>query len=156
MTTNSENLTPMAHAAQNRCFGCGRANAAGLQLEFLLAEDGSVVSLATIPDSFEGPQGYLHGGIIATLLDEAMSKAVRVRGLVAMTRKLEIEYLRPVPSAAPIRMEGRIVSSEGRKHWVQARILNGVGSELALGKGLFIEVKPRTNEIPKAVVPEAG
>ncbi len=146
MTTNAENLTPMAHAAQNRCFGCGRANATGLQLEFLLAEDGSVVSLATIPDRFEGPQGYLHGGIIATLLDEAMSKAVRARGLVAMTRKLEVEYLRPVPSAARIRMEGRIVSSEGRKHWVQARIFNGVGSELALGKGLFIEVKPRTAE----------
>jgi uncharacterized protein (TIGR00369 family) len=147
MTTNAENLTPMAHAAQNRCFGCGRANSTGLQLDFLLAEDGSVVCLATIPDSFEGPQGYLHGGIIATLLDEAMSKAVRARGLVAMTRKLEVEYLRPVPSGTPIRMEGRILSSEGRKHWVQAKILNAVGSELAMGKGLFIEVKPRAAEV---------
>jgi uncharacterized protein (TIGR00369 family) len=143
MTNNAENLTPMAHGAQNRCFGCGRANPTGLHLEFLLAEDGSVVSLATIPDTFEGPPGYVHGGIIATLLDEAMSKAVRVRGLIAMTRKLEIEYLRPVPSGAPIRMEGKILSSEGRKHWVQARILNADGSELALGKGLFIEVRPR-------------
>jgi len=35
----------------------------------------------TIPDRFEGHPGYLHGGIIATLLDEAMSKAVRARGL---------------------------------------------------------------------------
>jgi uncharacterized protein (TIGR00369 family) len=146
MTTNAENLTPMAHGAQNRCFGCGRANETGLQLEFLLAEDGSVVSLATITDSFEGPPGYLHGGIIATLLDEAMSKAVRAHGLVAMTRNLEVDYARPVPSGVPIRMEGKILSSEGRKHWVQARILNSVGSELALGKGLFIEVKPRVNE----------
>jgi uncharacterized protein (TIGR00369 family) len=144
MTTNEENLTPMAHAAQNRCFGCGRANAAGLQLEFLLAEDASVVCLATIPDNFEGPQGYLHGGIIATLLDETMSKAVRARGLTAMTRKLEVEFPRPVPSGAPIRMEGRIVSSEGRKHWVQASILNASGSELASGKGLFIEIKARS------------
>lgn len=146
MTNYAENLTPMAHGAQNRCFGCGRANETGLHLDFLLADDGAVVSLATISDSFEGPPGYLHGGIIATLIDEAMSKAVRARGLVAMTRKLEIEYLRPVPSGAPIRMEGRILSSEGRKHWVQARILNAVGSELALGKGLFIEVKPRVTE----------
>ena len=156
MTTNAENLTPMAHAAQNRCFGCGRANAAGLQLDFLLAEDGSVVCLATIPDNFEGPQGYLHGGIIATLLDEAMSKAVRARGLVAMTRKLEVEYLRPVPSGSPIRMEGRILSSEGRKHWVQARILNEVGSELALGKGLFVEVKPRVLESAQKDAPGTG
>jgi uncharacterized protein (TIGR00369 family) len=102
-----------------------------------------VVCLATIPDSFEGPQGYLHGGIIATLLDEAMSKAVRARGMVAMTRNLEVDYARPVPSGVQIRMEGSILSSEGRKHWVQARILNAHGSELALGKGLFIEVRPR-------------
>jgi uncharacterized protein (TIGR00369 family) len=155
MTTNAENLTPMAHAAQNRCFGCGPANPAGLQLEFLLAEDGSVVCRATISDSFEGPQGYLHGGIIATLLDETMSKAVRARGLTAMTRKLEVEYLRPVPSGTPIRMEGRIVSSEGRKHWVQARILNAVGSELALGKGLFIEIKPRATEATEKKTPVA-
>jgi hypothetical protein len=44
----------MARSAQNRCFGCGLANEAGLHLEFLLAEDGSVVCLTTISDSFEG------------------------------------------------------------------------------------------------------
>jgi len=143
MTNTTEKLLPMAHAAQNRCFGCVPANPSGLHLEFLLAEDGSVVCLTTVPDNFEGPPGYVHGGIIATLLDEAMSKAVRARGLVAMTRKLEVEYPRPVPSGAAIRLEGKILSSEGRKHWVQARILNVHGSELAHGKGLFIEVRPR-------------
>ena len=106
MTKVPEKLTPMAHTAQNRCFGCGPANPAGLRLEFLLAEDGSVVCLPTVPDIFEGPPGYLHGGIIATLLDEAMSKSVRARGLTAMTRQMEIDYLRPVHSGAPIRTGG--------------------------------------------------
>jgi uncharacterized protein (TIGR00369 family) len=137
----TEKLTPMVHAAQNRCFGCGQANASGLHLEFLLAEDGSVVSLPTITDRFEGPHGYLHGGVIATLLDEAMSKAVRARGLMAMTRQMEVEYLLPVPSATPIRIEGHMVRSEGRKHWAEARILNAKGSVLATGKGLFVEVR---------------
>jgi uncharacterized protein (TIGR00369 family) len=154
MTNNGEKLIPMVHAAQNRCFGCGQANPAGLHLEFLLAEDRSVVCIATIPDKFEGPRGYVHGGIIATLLDEAMSKAVRARGLTAMTRNLEVEYPRPVPSGVPVRMEGKILSSEGRKHWVQARILNAHGSELALGKGLFIEVRPRRAETPETGIPE--
>jgi len=131
----------MAHRAQNRCFGCGQANVTGLRLEFLLAEDGTVVCLPTIPDSFEGPAGYLHGGIIATLLDEAMSKSVRARGLTAMTRQMEVEYLRPVHSGAPIRLEGRLVRSEGRKHWSEARILNPRGHVLAEGKGLFVEVR---------------
>jgi uncharacterized protein (TIGR00369 family) len=141
MDLTAERLTPMAHKAQNRCFGCGPANPGGLHLEFLLAEDGSVVCLPTIPDRFEGPVGYLHGGIIATLLDEAMSKSVRARGLTAMTRQMEINYLRPVHSEAPIRVEGRLIRSEGRKHWSEARIIDARGHALADGKGLFIEVR---------------
>jgi uncharacterized protein (TIGR00369 family) len=133
----------MAHTAQNRCFGCGPANPTGLRLEFLLAKDKSVVSLATIPDGFAGHPGYLHGGIIATLLDESMSKSVRAQGLTAMTRQLEVDYLRPVPSGEPIRMEGRLVRSDGRKHWAEARILNARGTPLAEGKGLFIEIRDR-------------
>jgi uncharacterized protein (TIGR00369 family) len=143
MKETLENLTPMAHAAHNRCFGCGPANLTGLRLQFLLAEDKSVVCLATIPDSFEGPPGYLHGGIIATLLDETMSKSVRAMGFTCMTRQMEIDYLRPVPSCAPIRMEGRVLRSEGRKHWTEAKILNAEGTILAEGKGLFIEVRTR-------------
>ena len=94
------------------------------------------------PISFEGHPGFLHGGIIATLLDETMSKAVRARGLTAMTRHMEVDYKRPVPSRVQIRMEGRIVRDEGRKHWVEATIFGDDGHALANGKGLFIEVRP--------------
>jgi len=143
MTGKVENLKPMVRAAQNRCFGCGPANPTGLQLEFLLAEDRSAVCLTTVPEGFDGHPGYLHGGIIAALLDEAMSKAVRARGLTAMTGRMEIDYLRPVPSGARLRMKGRIVRSQGRKHWTEARILNARGTALAESKGLFIEARPR-------------
>lgn len=140
MKRHEEHLTPFAHAASNRCFGCGPANPTGLHLEFFLAPDGSVVSLPVVADTFEGHPGYLHGGIIATLLDEAMSKAVRTTGRRSMTRKMEIEYLRPVPSGAPLRIEGRILRAEERKVWVEARILNAEDKLLAHAKGLFIEV----------------
>ena len=140
MDTRTEKLTPMAHKAQNCCFGCGPANPTGLRLEFLLAEDGAVVCLPTISESFEGPPGYLHGGIIATLLDETMSKSVRARGLTAVTGQMEIEYLRPVHSAMPIRLEGRLLRSEGRKHWTEARLLDERGRVLAKAKGIFIEI----------------
>ena len=143
MTVNAENLTPLAHSAQNRCFGCGPANTTGLHLEFFLAEDQSVVSLPVISNDYEGPQGYVHGGVIATLLDETMSKAIRARGHIAMTRHLEIDYLRPVPSGTPIRLEGRLTKNEGRKLWAEARVLNAEGNTLAEGNGLFIEIRPR-------------
>jgi len=140
VTDRKDKLTPMEHRAQNRCFGCGHANEDGLRLEFFLADDRSVVSLPSIPNTFEGHAGFLHGGIIATLLDETMSKSVRARGFTAMTRHMEVDYLRPVPSATPLRIEGRVTRSEGRKHWSEARILNSHGTVLAQSKGLFVEV----------------
>ena len=143
MSKPDEHLTPFAHAANNRCFGCGPANSAGLHLEFLLAPDRSVVSLPIVASAFDGHPGNLHGGIIATLLDEAMSKALRALGRRTMTRKLEAEYLRPVNSGIPLRIEGRVVRNERRKYWAEAAILNTDGIVLAQGKGLFIEVPPK-------------
>lgn len=137
-----ENLTPMAHASQNRCFGCGEANPVGLHLKFFLAEDSSVVCDVTMPDTYEGPVGFVHGGIIATLLDETMSKSVRARGVTAMTRQMEVEYLKPVPSGSAIRIEGHVTHHEGRKHWVHARVVNHEGVELARSKALFIQIYP--------------
>jgi uncharacterized protein (TIGR00369 family) len=147
MKASSENLTPLAHTAQNRCFGCGQANPMGLHLEFMLADDGAVVSLASIPDTYEGPRGYVHGGIIATLLDETMSKAVRSHNVVGMTRHMEVDYKRPVPSGTSIRLEGRVYHHEGRKHWAEAHILNSERTVLAHSKGLFIEVRPRHEQV---------
>lgn len=137
------NLTPFAHSASNRCFGCGPANPSGLHLEFQLAHDLSVVCLTEISENFTGHPGYLHGGVIATLLDEAMSKSVRARNVSAMTRELKVEYLRPVPSSTPIRIQGRIVKHEGRKYWAEAAILDQHQTKLAQATGVFIEVKPK-------------
>jgi acyl-coenzyme A thioesterase PaaI-like protein len=136
----TDDLTPMPRSPQNRCFGCGPANANGLQLEFQLADDCSVVCLATIADRFEGAPGYVHGGIIATMIDETMSKALSAQGHVGVTRRMEIDYRHMVPSGTPIRLEGRLARSEGRKHWTEATILNAQGDVLAEGTGLFIEV----------------
>jgi uncharacterized protein (TIGR00369 family) len=143
MTETTEPLTPFAHAANNRCFGCGPANPVGLHLKFFLAPDGSVVSSPVIANTYEGPPGYLHGGMIATLLDEAMSKSVRALGKTAMTRKMEVEYLRPVSSGEQLRIEGRVLRSEPRKHWAEASIANADGKVLAKAHGLFIEITPK-------------
>jgi uncharacterized protein (TIGR00369 family) len=139
---SKEHLKPIVHAGPNRCFACGAGNPAGLHLEFLTAPDGSVVSFPAVNENFEGYPGYLHGGIIATLLDEAMSKAIRALNQSAMTRKMEIDYRRPGPGNVQIRVVGRIVRSEDRKYFTEASILNSRGTVLAHGKGLFIQALP--------------
>ena len=143
MNADHESLKPFAHSANNRCFGCGPANPTGLHLQFMLAPDGSVVSEAVITGAFDGHPGNLHGGVIATLLDEAMSKAVRAQGRFAMTRKMDVDYLRPVPSGAPLRIKGHIVRNERRKYWAEAAILNADDTVLAQATALFIEVSPK-------------
>ncbi len=138
MKKSDAHLLPLTHNSQNHCFGCGPANPGGLRLNFFLDEDGSVVAMPTISAAFEGVVGCVHGGVIATMLDEAMSKAVRARGFTSMTRHMTVDYQRPVPSGAPLRIEGRVTHSEGRKHWSEAHILDVSGTVLAQGKGLFI------------------
>lgn len=141
MTLQLGHLTPLAHGTQNGCFGCGDANEAGLGLKFYADEGGLVVCRLTLERRFEGPPGYAHGGIIATLLDEAMSKANRRRGVYAMTRQMEIEYLRPAPLSVELLLEGRSAADEGRKHRCTAELRDTAGHLLATGRGLFVEVK---------------
>jgi len=138
-----EDLTPLAHGALNHCFGCGIENKTGLRLKFFMDDQRNIISHLRIPKRFEGPPGYVHGGVIATLLDEAMSKANRARGILAMTRQMEVEYLRPVPLQTPLTLTAQHTGNVGRKNHCEAQITNADGITLAKGKALFITVDPK-------------
>ena len=59
----------------NLCFGCGEGNPGGMHLKFIRDEaQQRFASHVVLGKRYQGPPGYAHGGIIATLLDEAMSK----------------------------------------------------------------------------------
>ena len=135
-------LEPLSHGALNRCFGCGQTNRNGLRLKFFVDEEHTIVCRVRLARRFEGPPGHAHGGIIATLLDEAMSKANRQFGVLAMTRQMEVEYLKPVPLGARLMLTGRHTGSSERKHYCEAQIANESGEVLARAKGLFIAVDP--------------
>lgn len=135
-------LTPLAHGALNHCFGCGLENPSGLRLRFFTAEDGSIVCRLRLARRFAGPPGHAHGGIIATLLDEAMSKANRARGIVAMTRQMSVEYLRPVPLGVRLTLTARHISAHGRRHNCEAQISDAAGQALATGTAVFVVVDP--------------
>jgi uncharacterized protein (TIGR00369 family) len=143
--------TPLAHGQQNGCFGCGDDNAAGLQLKFFVDEEQRVICRVRLSVRFQGPPGHAHGGIIATLLDEAMSKANRRRGIVAMTRHMSVDYRRPVPLESDLVLEGWSESDTGRKHRCSAEVRDESGTVLASSTGVFIEVTP---ELLRRYAPE--
>jgi acyl-coenzyme A thioesterase PaaI-like protein len=129
----------------NHCFGCGPENPQGLKLEFIVAADGDAITATcqlTLTRLHEGPPGYIHGGIIATLLDEAMSKLNRPLNVLAMTRSLSVDYLKPAPLYTPLRLVGTHARRDGRKLLHSADLMLEDGTVLAHGEGFFLVIDP--------------
>lgn len=118
------------------CFGCSRANPAGLQLAF--RRRGDVIAIHyTIPDRFHGAPGIAHGGIVATLLDEVSCAAVFfVRDRHVVTGELTVRYERPCPVERPIDVSARVVSEHPRYLVVEGRVCEGE-TVLARSTGKF-------------------
>ena len=112
------------------CFGCGQENAVGLGLEFVEIE-GSVAAETSIDRRYAGYADFVHGGVVATLLDEAMGWALWVLAKKSgVTQTLNITYKRPVyvercvrisswldtgaPANSPMKVHARIEDERGR------------------------------------------
>jgi uncharacterized protein (TIGR00369 family) len=132
-----------SQARNNYCFACGEANPDGMHLKFVYDEQRSAfVCRFRLPKRYTGPPGHCHGGIIATILDDAMGKVNKLRNVVALTSQLTVDYLRPVPLSTALRVEGRELSVEGRRHTNTAEISNEQGEVLARSQGTFIAIDP--------------
>jgi len=135
--------TKHVRIAKNHCFACGPDNPEGMRMKFKFDEKGGRAWCRfRLPLRFQGPPGHAHGGIIATILDEAMGKVNKLRSVIAVTKTMEVEYLKLVPLRKTLLAEGRERSVRGRKHVNVARILNEKGEVLAQSRGLFIAIDP--------------
>ena len=120
------------------CFACGQQNPNGMQLQ-PTASEGRAVVRWTPPPHYQGYAGVLHGGVIATLLDETMAHAALSLVGRAATAELSLQFLKPV-------MIGRELDVRAEVHEQKRRILI-VGAELiqdgevrARGEGKFLVV----------------
>ncbi|MBV9623960.1 MAG: PaaI family thioesterase [Acidobacteria bacterium] len=128
---------------RNYCFVCGQDNRHGMRLRFRLDESGTgFVCDFRLGRRYSGPPGYCHGGIIATILDDAMSKLNKLREVVAVTSKITVDYLRPVPLHSTLRVEARELTKRGRRLTYRAQIRDAKGRVLAKGQGVFVVVNP--------------
>jgi len=131
-------LTPRP---DNTCFGCGAANAKGMKLEFESDDEQKRIhGRFRIGTEYQGGPGFLHGGIIALLLDEAMGKVNRFSGVQAVTSRLSIEYKRPVRVDADIVVEASQVERNGNSLVHEGEIRDAEGRLLAKGRGTFVVV----------------
>jgi uncharacterized protein (TIGR00369 family) len=133
------------------CFACGTANPIGLKMEFYFT-DGWVCSEVTLGENHVGWENMAHGGIISTLLDEAMSWAViYFRKCFFVTRKMEIKYIKPVLIGCPLTIQASLVdASEELKIRARSEIRDEGGGLLVRSSGEFVALsEEKLSLVPK-------
>jgi uncharacterized protein (TIGR00369 family) len=136
----SEKLA-LAEGTFNGCFGCGPNNAVGLKLSFE-KQGGVVVSRTTVARAYAGYRDFTHGGIVATMLDEAMGWAMlHVAGRHGVTKSLQIDYRRPVRVEQPVTVTARVTLQEETRVVLEARIEDERGRLLAGAEGEWVAVR---------------
>ena len=117
------------------CFACGQANPIGLRLRFEPDGEDGIRAEFTPGPQYQGYEGVLHGGIVATALDDAMANLFHLRGRETMTARLEIRYRREAPTGRPLIVTARITGERGRFFTAEATLALPDGTCLAEARG---------------------
>jgi len=120
------------------CVVCGPENPRGMQLRFQMAEDGAVAADWTPTSDWEGFKGIIHGGIVSTVLDEAMSQAVSARGWPALTCELRVRLRKHVVPGKTLRVRAWVVERQRRKILTEAALSSPQGDEHAHAWATFL------------------
>ncbi len=121
------------------CYACGDLNPIGLHLEFRVEGEWAFATFIAQREH-QGYPGFVHGGVVGALLDEAMGWATYGRGIWAITGKMEMRFRAIVPTGEALEVRGRIARDRGRSLNVIAELRDGAGKILAEGEGLFFRV----------------
>jgi acyl-coenzyme A thioesterase PaaI-like protein len=121
------------------CFGCGPESEYGLHLVTRL-EAGVLRATYTFSDKHAGAPGIAHGGTVAALVDDFCGFSLFVIREAAVTRKLEVEYLKPVLIGVAYDLAATVDRREGRKVFVSAEGTSPDGVLTFRGNALFITV----------------
>lgn len=106
-------MTVAPRADANHCFVCGVHNAIGLRLTFKVAGERCTGRYTSHPDH-AGFDGVTHGGIMFSVLDDAMANWFFLQGARGYTAKAEIRYRAPMPIGATAEIDCRLIKRKGR------------------------------------------
>lgn len=121
------------------CFVCGARNDAGLKLQF--RREGDRVVAEFLPqERFQGFPGVVHGGILASLLDEALSRTALLYEQWVMTGRLEIRYRLPARVGQLLRITGEIEQQRARMVIARGAITLAADPTVVVaeGRGTFL------------------
>ncbi|WP_323376543.1 PaaI family thioesterase [Streptomyces sp. RB17] len=130
-------------AHYEHCFGCGPGQSHGLHLEARAGDGVSLTAEFTVQPAHQGAPGLAHGGVLATALDETLGSLNWLLRTIAVTGRLETDFVRPVPVGTTLYLEAEVTAVAGRKIYSTAKgRIGGPDGPLAVrADALFIEVK---------------
>ncbi len=121
----------------SKCFGCGPDNPMGLKLK--VSWDGERATAEFSPNEYHtGLQQVTHGGIVATLVDEAMSYVPFLMGMDTITGKLEVRFRNPIRPGEPVRIAAWIAKRRGKTLETRATI-HQKGDDTLLAEGYALQ-----------------
>jgi uncharacterized protein (TIGR00369 family) len=130
------------------CFVCGRRNPAGLHLTFYDdLEAGQVKVPLEIPDRYQGYPGIVHGGIVASVLDEVSGRAIALAQPEApfwVTAKMEVRYHKPTPTETPLVAVGWVERLRNRSARVAGEIRTPDGTVTASVESVVVKPAEET------------
>lgn len=124
----------------NKCFVCGQNNPKGLQLT-IKHKDDLCYATFTPQKEHSGWLNIMHGGLLATIMDEVMGHWLWSRGNPAMTVEMNTRFLRPVPIGEPIVVTARLNMDRGRIANMEAEVTLADGTQVAKATGKYYKTE---------------
>lgn len=130
-------------AHYEHCFGCGGGQPHGLHLEARASEGVTIAAEFTVRPAHQGAPGLAHGGVLASALDETLGSLNWLLRTIAVTGRLETDFVRPVPVGTTLHLQAEVTAVAGRKIYATAtgRIGAPDGPVAVRADALFVEVK---------------
>jgi uncharacterized protein (TIGR00369 family) len=144
--------------ADQHCFACGGSNPIGMRLRIEIGE-GVARSSWVAGDDFVGWSDKVHGGIIATMLDEVMAWDPSRFDSWAVTAEMSIRYRSPASPGEELHATGRVVARRRRIYEVRGEVITADGRLIAEGTGRYLGASPSEKAALKdryGVVPGVG
>ncbi|QED30094.1 PaaI family thioesterase [Microvenator marinus] len=131
----------LAHLTFERSFLSGPHHDKGIMnVRWFLGPNDTLKGRAWFGPGAQGPPGHAHGGSIAAVLDEALGSACWAAGHPVLAAELTTRFKQKVKLGQAYDVEAEVTRVEGRKIFVEGRILNG-DEVLAEATGLFIVMR---------------
>ena len=132
------------------CFVCGEKNQSGLRARFYWDGHEARTTVVTT-DAFEGYRGILHGGVISSLLDEVMIKAVLAQEHFVVTAEMSVRFLQPARVGETLNFVGRIIRNRGRVFFTYGEAMRENGAVIATASGKYIDAARLHEELRRSL-----